>query len=229
MVQPVSSVGSDVLPPVGSLDSSAVSSISIPPAVSGPGGSSFVLPCACPAVSLNLHSASGTYSFKSHPVVTWASSYFLNVELHSVRVSVNQSRGFSATTTSPAILPFYRYGLVPSGTVVKSNDRSICSIPRLVNYQLNMVGSSSTTQFGDGGLSFPPGLQLDFKPVQFRTNYVSFLIGRGTVLPTQTVTKEENGKKYKELEYDVDDISNVIEVVLDFTISCSAPGFGILP
>jgi hypothetical protein len=92
-----------------------------------------------------------------------------------------------------------------------------------------MVGSSSTTQFGDGGLSFPPGLQLDFKPVQFRTNYVSFLIGRGTVLPTQAVTKEENGKKYKELEYDVDDISNVIEVVLDFTISCSAPGFGILP
>jgi len=227
----ISSSGSDVLPPVGSGNSSAVANaISIPPTISGSGGGSFILPCSVSPISLSLYAGSGSYSFKSHPVVEWASAYFLQVELASIRTSIYQTRGFSATTSSPAILPLYRYGLVPAGTVVTTNDATVCNIPRLVNYQLNMVGSSSTTQFGDGGLEFPPGVQLDFKPVQFRTNYISFLIARATILPTKTVEKKaDDGSKTSKVVYAVDDINEVIQVVLDFTIRVSAPGFGIQP
>jgi hypothetical protein len=226
----LSSSGVDATVPLAPADNSTISSITIPPTVSGPGGSSFELPASSYLGHLSLLDRAAIYSFKDHDVIEWARRYFLSIELVSVKITLTQTRGFGSTSTSPAFLPNYRYGIVPAGLPYKNSigEQIVNRQPRLVSYAMNMFGSSSTTTFGSGGLPFPPGIQLDFKPVQFRSNYAEVFVGHNFDLPTEKVEAEGSTTakpKYKTV-YSVADIKELLHVQVDFVIRCSAPGFG---
>jgi len=222
----VSSSAVDVVIPVAVSDSHSLSSISIPPTVSGPGGSSFELPASSTAGSFALLDRSGIYRFTDHEVVDWAKRYFLSIEITECRITLTQLRGISTTSSAPAWLQNYKYGIVPDGTpTVDSSGASLVhETPRLVHYSLNLYGSSSTTLYGPGGLPFPPGVQLDLKPVQFRTNYPVAFVGAITPIPT---SKKVDSSGKESLVYDVANIKDVFQMQIDFKVRCSAPGFGV--
>jgi len=222
--------GTLAAPPVVGANESGTTQISIPPTISSPGVSECELHCATSACYLSLYELSGDYDFRNHPNVEWGLKFFLSAVVTKVNVDVQQTRGFSATTTAPVYLPSYRIGIVPRGTSARngSNQSVVSNIPRLVNYSLKMHGSEMSATWGVGGLPFPPGIQLDLKPVEFRTNYASFFIARNSALPiAYDESQDAKGKTVRTPRYAIDDISNLVHVQMEFMVKFTMPGFGI--
>jgi hypothetical protein len=221
----VSSEGTIVPTPVGESLSGSPTSIAIPPAVSSGSGSSFILPASSDAsLSVNQYLRDGSYKFRGHDVVTWASRYFLCVELHSVKITIAQCATFGVTTTDPFKLRQYRFGISPSDIATSSGGKSVVDkLPRLNHFSMTTVGSQAEVTYGPGGLSFPPGVQLDLKPVQFRANYPQVLVVclNPDDRPTQ-VGKDGKTSYYYTPEGTVD----LLHVHVDFEIKVSMPGFG---
>jgi len=182
-------------------DTEGVTHIS-PPSAPIP-SSGLTIACAAPASITG--ALAGLYQFRENSEVAWALRHFSSVRLERVQVTVIQ-----ATVTQPGAGPsttslstcFLRYGVVPRTLPIPvESENSLSYVPHLVTAPWLPIETGATTHtWGDGGSSFPPGLELDFAVIENRYPYIAFIVGSTSKLS--------------------------IHVQLDFLISCSGVRFG---
>jgi len=140
-----------------------------------------------------------------HVTVANVRSLFHTVELVSVTVTVVQ------IDSEPAAASFtgenFSFGLVPRGTSVKaSNGSAVGFIPHLELFRTSAMGTQRSVTWGEGGLPFPPALQLDLTSAEVKSRYPEVIVGP------------------HKLPGSADD--DVVSLRVEFVVKCSGSGFG---
>jgi hypothetical protein len=162
---------------------------------------------ACP-MHLGMHSA--CYSFRAHPRISEFLKIFSFVELRTVKATIYQTSLVSAAVShDSAYKPrVFRHGVAPRGLDGAPGGTNIVSdIPNLHTFITSAgMAASQTLVFGDGGMPFPPGVQVDLKAAEIRHSYAEYFVG--LVSPITTSDRA------------------LIAVQLDFVVECSGMAFG---
>jgi len=175
-----------------------------------------------PSATLLVHASSaaavltdgevGFYSsFSAHPRTQQAKGLFRVVALESVTITVRQFNMVDSTDGVPR--DFLRFGVVPRDTVfIEPSSKSNCVsyIPHLVDFATSTVPTDLVVKFGNGGLPFPPGLQLDLKSAEITDKHPVVFIGNIDTEPNQKKTRR------------------IASMKLDFVLHCSGEGFGLI-
>lgn len=127
------------------------------------------------------------YSIREHPRVRTFLSVFSIVEIKSVKVFAYQSTVQAASSNGKAVWPV-RFGIVPRGIPLKSGDLNITGlIPHLSAFVCGTnIAATAECTWGEGGLPFPPGLQLDLRALETRHNYPEVLLCKFVLDAAQT-------------------------------------------
>lgn len=148
-----------------------------------------------------------TYSIRQHPQAIAALALFSVVEIVSVKMYVHQIFVHDAGERVGLV----RFGVAPRGTTTTdpNTQNSVAHvIPRLQTMALSSsVPSVSEVTFGQGGVSFPPGLQLDLRAAETRHNYAQILLTNITIGP------QANAR-------------DVVGCQFDVMLACSGQNFG---
>lgn len=174
--------------------------------LSSPGSLTVSLSIETPVVAANEHGQ--IRSLRGHPRVKTLLSIFSVVEVVSVRMTVFQSTVLAASAEGTAT-HLVRFGIVPRSTALDFQSSGVVHyIPFLESMVTSTnVGSSARAVFGEGGVPFPPGLQLDLRAVETRHNYPEVLVANTFI------------SKLKH---------NLVQAQVDFTVRCSGQNFGAL-
>jgi hypothetical protein len=153
----------------------------------GPTGLTFEYSDAAPVLTAAVRTVQ--YDPRAHDLVHVDLARFASVVLRRVTVTVLQTRAFGATTTgSGTTTRPLRLGLIPRtlATSVAQADGSVdeaatsallARIPWQRTALLNTtVGAAVTYVWGDGGMDFPPGIQLDLRAGELRFGYPRVLV-----------------------------------------------------
>jgi len=139
-------------------------------------------------------------------------SLFSSVEVVRVKMYVFQ-RNVSAATEEGTYVPELRFGLVPRGTThtIESGSKKVGvvdDIPHLESMVLH-TNTPATAQvvWGEGGIAFPPGLQLDLASTELRHRYLNVFLGN--------------------VHPDKDDKRFIAAAQVDITYRCSGDNFGL--
>jgi len=139
-------------------------------------------------------------------------SLFSSVEVVRVKMYVFQ-RSVKAATELGTYVPELRFGLVPRGTPhsIKSGDKQVGvvdDIPHLESMVLSTnVPATAQVVWGQGGIPFPPGLQLDLASTELRHRYLNIFLGN---------VHPDKGKDF------------LAAAQVDITYRCSGDNFGLL-
>jgi len=167
-----------------------------------------VISCASPGVQLGATAVSSVMSFRNHPRVIVANQLFSSVILSRVVLNVAQLEAPDASADYTRF--FFRFGVVPRGiSAVDPATRAsvVAYMPHMHNFATNHSPVDASVTFGDGGLPFPPGIQLDLRAAEVVNNYAEAFIGFSSV----TVATGSPA---------------LVVMSVEFDISCSSQGFG---
>ncbi len=172
-----------------------------------PTSSALVFDCAAPVGNLTGKSAAIVYTFRSHPRIKELLKIFSSVVLIKATVYVYQANVSAPEEGSATQVRTVRFGITPRGVTTSSGGTNVVGyIPNLTNLALFSASpASASVTFGQGGVPFPPGLQLDFRDLETRFNYAEFFLGS----PQQG---------------DGDD--SIASAQISFTVQCSGSNFG---
>lgn len=166
------------------------------------------------------------YSFRAHPKLSILKNMFSKIELVSVRAFVYQAL-VPSQTDGAVVTRRVRFGLAPRGTALSAQDTNVVDyIPHLTDMVLLPNECASTTVvFGQGGIPFPPGMELDFRTIETRFNFAEFLLCQprpDVRSPTASSASSTKGKD-KSSDSDV-----ILSAQLTFTIRCSGENYGVV-
>jgi len=132
-------------------------------------------------------------------------SIFHTVELHSLTVTVFQVRTAPAADDyEPRVLSF---GLAPRDTVTMAARSSVVGyIPHLADFVTSASGNEKTVTWGNGGIPFPPALQLDLSAAEVKSKYPEVLAGWH--------------------EQPTADAESLVALRVSFVLRCTGAGFG---
>jgi len=149
------------------------------------------------------------FCIRSHPRVKTLLSLFSVVEVVTVRVFVWQRRVFSSSEKG-TMTHLIRFGVVPRAVVTEVKSTNVAHyLPYMRTMATSTnVGATAEAVFGDGGVPFPPGLQLDLRAVETRHNYPEVLL--------------VNTNKNQDASFEL------CQAQLDITVRCSGQNFGAL-
>lgn len=162
-----------------------------------------IIECAAQSVALTANISALAYDFRSHPDVANALKTYTSIVLTRVSIVAWQTET-SAPASTAAYLPFiYRVGVTPRGVVTDS----ISTMPHLQTF-VSKPAEIAVAQFswGEGGLPFPPGIQLDLRSAEIVSNWPNFLLAQNNLKADSTKT--------------------ILQCQLNFTVSASGVGFG---
>lgn len=132
--------------------------------------------------------------------------YHHTMEVVSVRVTVFQNDSEPSAESFSG--QFFSFGLVPRETnLLVSNGSGVGFLPHLELFQTTASGGRASQVWGQGGVPFPPGLQLDLTSAEVSSKRPVVLVGPH-VLP------------------EGDDELSVVSFRVEFTMHCSGTGFG---
>lgn len=149
---------------------------------------------------------------RAHSRVAILLSLFSVVEVTRVQMYVFQ-RSVKSADPDGTYVPELRFGLVPRGTpaAIKSGSKQVGvvdDIPHLMSMVLHTNCPATTTVvWGEGGIPFPPGLQLDLAATELRHRYLNVFLGN--------VHPDEKDKTF------------LAAAQVDITYRCSGDNFGL--
>lgn len=164
--------------------------------------------CTLPAVRFSSASVGLELSFRTHPQVVAFTRIYSSVVLSQVKVTVSQL--VLPTTSEDYDRIFLKFGVVPTGVAIRdpaTRSSVVGYLPHLVQYATGFSGTDLTITWGEGGLPFPPGVQLDLAAAEVSAKYAAVLIGDPITIPRTDTTP-------------------IVGVTLDFSVKCSSLGFG---
>jgi len=147
------------------------------------------------------------YTFRTHQRVATALQIYASVVLSSVNCFVYQSRVYPPTDKGTTV-GHYRFGLAPRDLATSGSEGSLAGfVPHLQSYVQGVtIGTSATYSYNTANM--PPGLQTDFRATETRFSYAEFFLLCTNPLTTGT--------------------ANAVCVQLNFTVTCSGLGFGMV-
>jgi len=155
------------------------------------------------------------FSFRDNAIVQDCLKMFAFVELVEVKVFVGQLTVLAAKSGGTKLVET-RFGIVPRDTTYQISTGAgstatvtgyVSRIPHLASIMSSTnVPTTASVRFGPGGTPFPPGLQLDLRPLETRFNWPVFFIGNVHVR--------------------ADDPVDLWNVQVEFTVECWGEGFG---
>jgi len=178
------------------------------PATSSAPPATILIPCSSPAAELDLSTVGFVTSFRNHPQVVAASRLFSSVVLKSVSITIAQLTIPSSDEAYTRL--FTKFGIIPRDTnfVDPATKSSVVSyLPHLKSFATSLNPIDLTVTWGDGGIPFPPGLQLDLRATEMVNNYPVAFFGHTDL----------------NLDKQADSIASM---ALDFSVECSVQGFG---
>jgi hypothetical protein len=140
-----------------------------------------------------------------HKMATRLLSIFHTVELHRLTITVFQVRTEPAAEDyEPKLLSF---GLAPRDTTTMAARSSVVGyIPHLADFVSSALGNEKTVTWGDGGLPFPPSLQLDLSAAEVKSKYPEVIAGWH--------------------EQPAEGTKSLVALRVSFVLRCTGTGFG---
>jgi len=162
--------------------------------------------CSAPVYNLIASVNALTVNFKGHPRTVQAMALFDSVVLSSVKITIRQI--MVPDSSDDYVRLFFRFGIVPRDTAFldPASQASVLEyIPHLFDFATSSVPETMVVSFGENGVPFPPGLQLDLKAAEVRHKHPEALLGNCS---TGTGANP------------------LVHMKLEWVLKCSGEGFG---
>jgi len=176
------------------------------PSSSGSPEASLKIVCTGDRLRVSTNQAGGFISLRANINYVAAAQFFRSMVLTKITLRVTQLQ--VPSTKDAYDISFWRYGVVPRDLPTyrpDTGDTSIHQIPHLIPFNTTTSGASSETTWGEGGIPFPPSIQLELRALEFDDTYATAFIGN------------------------VDDKSTTTHPVMieaTYEVMCSRQGFG---
>jgi len=152
---------------------------------------------------------------RQHPRIAQLLSIYSSVVIVSVRAYVWQTSVFGGSSESAHRPSLIRFGITPRGLTLQAKDAKGTTqtltpfIPSLRCFATT-INQTATAEcsWGQGGVPFPPGLQLDLAAVEVRHHYPEFLLANAGAM-----TKKEGRE-------------GIAQAQLDIVVECTGQNFG---
>jgi len=187
-----------------SVVTTATGSDAIAPVVTGPavGTASVVETFVASPSFITFGTATQNYVFSDNADFEKFRKYFATCQLVSVSITVASS--FILPENSAARI--FLFGLVPrSLDHLHSSGKysTLASVPDLAMFVLGSSSSEFTVTYGQGGLPFPPGLQLEFNCIETRFERPKVAIGLVNVHKSSDDAMKELNAIYWRVQFTV--------------------------